>query len=412
MHAPTRNDVQAHLGHRAAEPWARRWEAWIWGVGTWLVLRVVASAAAWASSAWLQAGKVLPVPDYSPPVLTGVTERLAGVWLRSDALWYLRVATFGYGPTDGPGVGSYAFLPLFPQAVRMLRPLFGGNEVYAALFAANAACILGLVFLYRFVEGLLNRDAARAAVVGLALLPTAFFLVAPYGEPFLLAAGAGALLAAQRGQYGLAAVAAALAALSRPFGVLMMLPLAGLAWGRDDGKHGAPLAWIAPAGSAVGLLTWVGLAGMSTNDPLGALHVQSMWQRTFTAPWATVAHAIPAWWSYRATEYGPYFLLDLVAVTFALALAVATFVVLRRRHVSGPVTAGLLGYGALAILAPLSNPFPGRPLLSSPRFLLALFPLFAGLAAIPRRLRVPLAVLSAGGLAWATAMYVASRPLY
>ena len=77
-----------------------------------------------------------------------------------------------------------------------------------------------------------------------------------------------------------------------------------------------------------------------------------------------------------------------------------------------PVAAGLLGYGALAILAPLSSPFPGRPLLSFPRFVLALFPLFVGVAAIPKRLRLPLAVVSAGGLAWGTAMYVGARPLF
>jgi hypothetical protein len=376
------------------------------------VLRVVASAAAWASSAWLHAGKALPAPDYTPPVLTGAAERLAGVWLRSDALWYLRVATFGYGPADGPGVGSYAFLPLFPQTVKLLRPLFGGNEVYAALFAANAACILGFVFLYRFAAGLLDRDAARAALVGLAVLPTAFFLVAPYGEPFLLATGAGALLAAQRGRYGLAALAAALAALSRPFGVLLMLPLMSLAWEQNRGSSRAPLAWLAPAGSAMGLLIWIGLVGISTDDPLGALHVQTLWQRTVTAPWATLVHAAQSWWSYRGTEYGPYFLLDVVAVAFALALLVATFVALKHRHVTLPVTAGLLGYGALIVLIPLADPFPGRPLLSFPRFVLALFPLFPGLTLIPKRLRVLLAILSAGGLAWGTAVFVASRPLF
>ena len=407
MHAPATNETLAGPARPIATgPQRGRREAWVWGAGTWVVLRVVASAAEWASSVWLRAGTVLPVPDYTPPAVTGIAGRLAGVWLRADALWYLRVATFGYGPTTGPGVGSYAFLPLFPQTVRLLRPLFGGNELYAALFAANAACIIGLVLLYRFVADLLDDDAARAAVAGLALFPTAFFLVAPYGEPVLLAAGAGALRAAQRGRYGLAALAAALAALSRPFGVLLALPLAGLAWGREH------RAWIAPAGSAMGLLTWVALAGSSTDDPLGALHVQAMWQRTFTAPWATVAHAIPAWWSYRATAYGPYFLLDILTVVFALGLAGAAFAVLRRRRVPAPVAAGLLGYGALAILAPLSSPFPGRPLLSFPRFVLALFPLFVGVAAIPKRLRLPLAVVSAGGLAWGTAMYVGARPLF
>jgi hypothetical protein len=402
VRAPERTLPEADRPH----PGRTSREAWIWGVGAWLVLRGIATAAAWASAVWIKGATVLPVPGYTPPALGGAAGRLAGVWLRSDALWYLRVATTGYGPNNGPGIGSYAFLPLFPTAVRALRPLFGGSEVYSALFVANAACILGLVLLYRFVADLLDADVARSAVVGLALFPTAFFLVAPYGEPVLLAAGAGALVAAQRGRFGLAGLAAALAALSRPFGALLALPLAGLAWGRKGN------VWVAPAGSVAGFLAWVGVAGTSLNDPLGALRVQAMWQRTPTPPWSTLATWATSWWSLHKTPFGPYFLIDAAAVVFAIALTTAAVVILRRRKVAAPVAAGLGGYAALAILAPLSNPFPGRPLLSFPRFVLALFPLFAGVAVIPRRLRVGLAVLSAGGLAWATAMYVAARPIY
>jgi hypothetical protein len=377
-------------------------QAWWWGAGAWLVLRIVTTSASLASAAWVKGGATVGVPGYAPPELTGAAGRLAGVWLRSDALWYLKVASAGYGTEPG----SYAFLPAFPQLVRVLRPLFGGNELYAGLFAANVACILGFVLLYRFVETLLDGEAARSAVVGLALLPTAFFLVVPYGEPVLLAAGAGALVAAQRGQFEVAAAAAAVAALSRPFGALLALPLAGLAWGRGW------RAWIAPAGSAVGAAVWLTLAGAGLNDPLGALHVQAMWQRSPGAPWTTIVHGVRSWWAYRATGLAPYFLLDVAAVVFALALTAGLVVLLRRRNVGAPVAAGLAGYAALTILLPLSNPFPGRPLLSFPRFLLALFPAFAACSLIPRRLRLPLAVASAGGLAWATAMFVAARPIF
>jgi hypothetical protein len=125
-----------------------------------------------------------------------------------------------------------------------------------------------------------------------------------------------------------------------------------------------------------------------------------------------VADAVRAWRGYRATPLGPYFLLDLAVVAFAIALTAAAVVVLRRRGVAGPLVAGLAGYAALAVLLPLASPYPGRPLLSFPRFALALFPVFAGCALVPPRLRLPLGLLSAGGLAWATALYVAARPIF
>jgi hypothetical protein len=376
-------------------------DAWVWGVGAWMLLRVVTTGAALASSLWIRGGSTVPVPGYATPELSGLADRLAGVWLRADALWYLRVATGGYTDT-----GTFAFLPAFPMAVRVLRPLFGGNELLAGLVVANAACVLGFVFLYRFVETLLGADGARVTVAGLAVFPTAFFLVSPYGEPVFLAAGAGALLAAQRGRFGLAGVAGALAALSRPFGSLLALPLAGLVW-KKGGR-----AWPAPAGPLAGGAVWAAFAAVRLGDPLGALSVQSTWQRAAGAPWSTVADAVRTWWSYRGTALGPYFLLDLAMVAFAVALTIAAVVALRRRNIAAPVVAALASYAALVVLLPLCNPFPGRPLLSFPRFALALFPVFPGYALIPPRFRLPLGVLSAVGLGLATAMYVAARPIF
>ncbi|MGH2688653.1 MAG: hypothetical protein ACRDKW_07580, partial [Actinomycetota bacterium] len=140
--------------------------------------------------------------------------------------------------------------------------------------------------------------------------------------------------------------------------------------------------------------------------------VQETWQRVTATPWATVADGVRAWWGYRTTPLGPYFLLDLAVLGFAVALAAAAVIVLRRRGLGAPLVAGLAGYAALVLLLPLASPFPGRPLLSLPRFALALFPVFAGYALMPSPLRLPLGVLSAGGLAWATALYVAARPIF
>lgn len=401
-------DAQTAPDVPPATPGPGRAQAWRWGVGAWLSLRLTSSMAAWASLRWLTQGDTVAVAGYTPPHLRGAAGVLAGSWLRADALWYLRIAVQGYGSDHR----TFAFLPAFPLLTRAVRPLLGGNELYAGLLVANAACLLGLVWLFGVAQDLLGERAARATVVGLAVFPTAFFLVAPYGEPVLLAAGAGALLAQLRGKPALACAAGVVAALARPFGGLIALPLAALAIARPGPRR----RWLAPLGPLVGAAAWGAFVGRQVHDPLGALRVQAVWQRSLHPPWATLWAGLREWLTWRSSSYGPYFLGDLLAAVFGIALVVAAYLVLRHargRGTARPVVAwGFAAFGALALIAPLSTPFLPRPLMSVPRFVLAMFPVFVGCALIPRHWRIPLAVLSAGGLAVTTAVFVAARPIF
>lgn len=415
-----------------------------WGSGAWLILRVVTSLAAWGSQKWLAQGPTVAVPGYTAPVLHGVAGVLAGSWLRADALWYLKIATHGYAGARG----SFAFLPLFPLLVRAVLPLTGGRELYAALLVANAACLLGFVALFKLTETLLDPGAARACVVGLAVFPTSFFLIAPYGEPLLLATGAGALLAAAKGRPALAALAGALAALSRPFGVLLVLPLAGIAFvrrqhdaaaprpeaggpeqdpagseGRVAGAHPGVAGahpgvgrrsrwWVGPLGPLAGIVVWLAWSGYELKSLLGPLQVQALWQRTLSLPWVTLFDGARTWLDWRGSPIGPYELLDAGATAFGLALVVVAYCAGRRRGMKMLVALALAGYGLAVLVLPLSSPFLPRPLMSMPRFVLALFPLFFAYAVFPRWSRIPLAIASAAGLAWATALFVAARPIF
>lgn len=401
-------DASAEPAAPAEAPCPGRAQAWRWGVAAWLGLRLISSLSAWASLHLLSQGNTVAVPGYTPPHLSGAAGVLAGTWLRADALWYLKIAVQGYGSDHR----TFAFLPAFPLFTWALRPLLGGNELYAGLVVANIACLLGLVWLFGVVQELLSDRAARATVVGLALFPTAFFLVAPYGEPVLLAAGAGALLAQLRGRPVLAAAGGVVAALARPFGALIALPLAAFAIARPGPRR----RWLAPLGPLVGAAAWAAFVGRQVHDPLGALRVQAVWQRSLHPPWATLWAGLQTWRTWRGSSYGPYFLGDLLAAVVGIALVAAAYLVLqhaRRRGAARPVVAwGFAAFGALALIAPLSTPFLPRPLMSVPRFVLAMFPVFVGYALIPRRWRIPLAVLSAAGLAVTTAVYVAARPIF
>lgn len=370
--------------------------AWKWGLGSWAALRILSSAAGAFAVAFLDIGGTVEVPGYRPPDSVAP----ASMWLRADALWYLKVAADGYGD----GAGTFAFLPAFPMLIRLMMPLFGGNELYAALFVANVACALGFVCCYALFGRLGGDSAARAGVVALAVFPTSFFLVAPYAEPVLLAAGAAALLTALNGRESPAALFGAVAVLSRPFGVLLAIPLFAI---------GGRKRWWMGLGPVAGAAAWWGWVAWRTGDLLAAVRVQAIWQRELAFPPATLLRGVREWLRFALQGLGLYFLLDLVAALFAIGLVVAV-VVLMRRSSAGKQWAlgGLAAYGAAVLLIPLAAPFPPRPLLSLPRFVLANFPGFSGAGLVKKKWRIPLAVLSAAGLLAATAAYVAAGPIF
>jgi len=325
-------------------------------------------------------------------------------------LQYLKIATQGYHDR-----ASLAFYPAFPILTGAVSKLTG-SELIAGLLVANLACAAGLVLLYDFIEKTTSTRAARAAVAGIALFPTAFFLVAPYGEAVLLVTGAGALGAAWSGRPILAFLLGMAAALSRPFGVFLALPLAAIAFGAKK-KRG----WLAPAGPLAGIVAWVAFSGFVAHDPLAAFRVQEIWQRMPAFFPATLINGFIYWRKSIGSGFENYFLLDLIAAIFALAILPAAAKIYRPARAESPsgqpappsiLRWGMVAYGAAVLIVATSSTFAPRPLLSLPRFTLALFPLFAGFGLLNGKARIPLALVSAAGLFVATAVFVASRPLF
>jgi hypothetical protein len=374
-----------------------------WGSAAWIALRLLTMVGVFALR-FLEPSPIVEVPGYRAPELSGIAADFAGPWLRADALWYLKIATGGYRPDDG----TLAFFPAFP-ALTWLLNLTVGNEAIAGLLAANVASWAGLILLYALVRRLADSGAAATTVWAVAVFPTAFFFVAPYGEPVLLAAGSAALLLALRGRSFGSFIAGFVAALSRPFGAAIAVPLAAI-----SAKTSGAGRWVAPLGPVAGLAAWTAFAWRLTGDPLGALKIQGNWQRRPTPFWETLFQGFLSWREWAGTELGGYLLFDLAATVFGLVLIPLVVVALRRLggREAGKIGYGLAGYGVAVMGLALSLPFLPRPLMSNPRFVLALFPLFVGLVVLPPKLRIVLLAGSAAGLVLATVVFLAGRPLF
>ena len=287
---------------------------------------------------------------------------------RFDALWFLRIASSGYANGDG----SAAFFPLYPLLTRWLSVAVGGHPLLAAYLISNGAFFGALTVLYFLTRSELSEEAARRAVVYAAVFPTAFFFLAPYSESLFFLLAVTAIWAARRGKWPIAAVAGALAALTRNVGLLLAIPLAVEGfhqWRERRTSLVAPA--LASATTAAGILPYLLFWRQLSGDWLAPLHQQVQWQRTGTFPLASLWKGTREGFRWIGIYPGGYHQLDWLIVAPVLVIALVAAV--RLRPVYGT-------YVWSALLAPLSYIFVPRPFMSLPRFILPLFPVYWVLA--------------------------------
>jgi hypothetical protein len=347
-------------------------------------------------------------PALTHPFLDSLLSPLA----RWDSVWYLGIAHSGYSGA------SSAFFPLYPLLVRALAAGGSPAALLVSAYAISLASLFGaLVLLHKLVALELGSVAvARTAVLMLAVFPGALWLGAPYSESLFLLLSVGAFYAARTGRWWVAGCAAALAAATRSAGLVLLVPLLVLWWQSLPRRRVRDLGWIALA--PLGLAAYSLYLALAVGDGFAYLHLQDVWFRSFAGPFGGVVDgAVAAWDGLRQVVSGSH-----THVYFTAAggdpidvgwhnLELFGFLVLGVVGTVGVVRRLPLAYGAyvLAALAlPLSFPVGPQPLMSLPRFLGVLFPLFMWLALVcrerPLARRAVLAVSTLGLCAF-TARY-------
>lgn len=238
-----------------------------------LVTRAALVAVALVAVAWLplQQERCL---DCAPSG-TGWLDAFA----RWDGRWYVSVAEQGY--VDRPGAQSnLAYFPLYPAAMRIVAAPFGGDRaalVAAGLVVAGAALLAALVHLVRLARLDVDAPSARRAGLYLLLYPTTILLSAAYAESTFLAFAVAAFWYARSGRWPVAGVMSALAALVRPFGVIVAVALAvELAAAHPAARRRlAPWGWLALGPAA--LATWAAYLFSVTGRPLAFVDAHTPW---------------------------------------------------------------------------------------------------------------------------------------
>jgi hypothetical protein len=376
-----------------------------------LLVAVFAALSFGPASGGLARGNAL---KFDEPALThAIADPVLAPLARWDSVWYLRIADSGYAGSTPRA----AFFPLYPALVRAVGTLFGGSHaalLVAAFLVSLAAFVAALVLLYKLTELELGRRPARPTLLLLAVFPAAVYFGAPYSESLFLLLAVGAFYAARTGRWAWAGACAGLASATRSAGLLLVIPLA-MIWWESRPRRAGDGAWLllAPLGIAA-YAAWLGIA---EGDALRFLDVQEAWSRHLAVPltgaWDGLTAAVdgvrqlasgsrtPVYFDAAAGD--PFRIAAINIMLFAtLVFAVAACVGVFRRL---PRAYGV--WVAASLVLPLTFPVTPQPLMSLPRFVSVLFPIFMWLAVMSEERRVTDLVVAASavGLGLFTAQY-------
>lgn len=294
-----------------------------------------------------------------------------------DGRWYRMVARGGYLLVPGRA-SDPAFFPLYPILLRAVHAL-GAGWGLAGPLVSNLALLVGLLTFHALTRELFSEELARRATVYLAVFPLGYVFSMAYPESIVLVLVTAAPLAALRRRWWLAAACGAAAALARPEGLFVALPLAGIAWQQRHSlspvRRGAALAAVlAPAAALASYPLYLATV---IHDPFAWSRAEHAWGRKFALRGPIRAFSsLPA-----SLAHSPWKARDVAFFFLYLGLLYAA----RRAGTSWP---WIVAAAAVIVLPVFSGVFD-----SIGRFGLLAPPLFWGLAAVIRGRRVERIVL-------------------
>ncbi len=329
--------------------------------------------------------------------------QIFATWTRWDAPHYLDLAIWGYMAVD-PGVAPtfgnqgdmdlmivfYPLLPALIAAARLVVP-----DLAAPILISTLASVAAVLLLYRVVARELGEPIGRRAAMYLLIFPTAYFLHIGYTESLFLALVLGSLLAARSGQWGMAGLAGGLSALTRVNGLVLLPALIADAWSEWRQARRLRPAWGWIGLVVAGFGGYLLLNQVVYGDPFAFVAIQrDHWFKTPAWPWEGIAGVVSRLGSGPLEDVMVLGVAELAAIALGLA---GTVVAVRRFR---PGWAAWMGVNWLLFV---STAF----VLSVPRYVLVMFPLYAWFALLAERrwLGVGIGVVSVGLLLWFSARF-------
>jgi hypothetical protein len=199
---------------------------------------------------------------------------------RYDSGWYFTIAHDGYRYIPDER-NNLAFFPVYPLLMRYLGALLGGAQQHyyqAGIAISWAAFFLAMILLHRLARLDVDAESADRATLYAAVFPFAFFYGCVYLESLFLLLTLASFYGFRTGHWTLGSISGALAAATRPNGILIVPALAYIAWRQADADRSRQAAALAAlAGICAGLGAYCAYVYSLSGSPLEWMHSIQRW---------------------------------------------------------------------------------------------------------------------------------------
>ena len=337
------------------------------------------------------------------PPLDGWQHWIVEPFRNWDGTWYAMIAERGYMESFP---ATAAFFPLYPWLMEWGHTITGLPVETVGWLISRVAFLGALIMISALVTHDFDITIARWAMVALAVFPTSFFFGAVYTESLFLFLAVATLWAARKNDWLLAVILCFLAVLTRSAGIMLGIPMAVL-FIQQHGKD---------------LKSWFPKVLLGVVPPLGilvfGLHLQGQglgffdwqdqqwqWNRFSSTPWRTMSCVLQGcdadvrsfgnvskeftvhpvsfeWiqlafennlrWSYLTSSEFRYLVGQSQVTDVLVTLVAVALIIVGLKKLP-------LYYSAWTIvpfIVPMLAPSSVFPLMSMPRFVLPMVPLF------------------------------------
>ena len=310
------------------------------------------------------------------------------VLTRWDAGFFISIAANGYPARLPPGTGlgaqsALSFFPGYPLAIRGISSVTGASPAVAGIIASLVAGAAACVLVWMLAARLSEPPTADRTVALFAFFPSAFVFSMAYSDSLYLLLAAACLLALTRERWLAAGVAAALAGLVRPNG-LVLLPVCAVAAVLAGRTSRSWLPAVAPLLAPLGAIGFFAFLQAHTGTWLTFFHAQERgWDQRFDFGWSNLQNVIQLIARPRVTFH---------LMLLGLLVAGSVVAVWLMLHWRPPVEIVIYVFGAIAMVLGITITN------SAPRLLLGAFPLLVPVARYTSRWTFAVILAASAGL--------------
>lgn len=290
---------------------------------------------------------------------SGISQNVLKTYSNWDGSNFLNIAENGYYRSN-----LTVFFPLYPLVISTLSKIIPISQTLVGLIVNGLFFMISLVVLFKLVKKDFNQQIATKTIYLLAIFPTSFFFATTYSESlFLLLTVLTFYFLKSKNSSYLSIVLSLLASLTRFVGIIVALTVIYSFF-----KHKNHMKFYSLF-SLAGIVGYMFFLYFHFGNGLVFITSESEWGRTAALPVISIWNAILFLSKFGLNSEQLPIIFDLIFTTFGLGLALRSIKKL-------PSEYGYFALGSIALPLFTSN------LVSIPRFLIVIFPLFITLATI------------------------------